>query len=82
VGAYNLVGDYDPLAPAFTAEEVEKALAMRQRHCRHTPGRADCCPHARRCADDLEDCIERICWYLRHQHAIEARLREEADESW
>ncbi len=71
-GNWNATGDWMPHEPAFTDDEIERAVDLRQ-HVWPDPRarRQDRCPHAVMC-QNLQDCVQFIAWYLRHQCCIEA----------
>lgn len=73
-GNWNALGDWDASEPPFSEDEIERALELRQRVWPDPRlARRDRCPHAEMCSA-VGECIEKIAWYLRHQHAIEAGL--------
>lgn len=73
-GNYNAAGEWDPNEPPFSNDEIEFAVHWRQ-SVKPDPRlkRRDQCPHTPMCVS-VQDCIESIAWYKRHQRAIESRL--------
>ncbi len=70
------VFDVDPHEPPFTAEELERALALRE-HTRldWRSTRRDKCPHPTPC-ESTKVCVQAIAWYLRYRHDIEEQLTD------
>lgn len=65
-GNWNALGDWDASSPAFSEDEIERAVEWRQRIWpAPTLKRRDRCPHAVMC-QDLQECVSFIAWYFRH----------------
>lgn len=71
------VFDWDPQEPPFSDEELTKALSVRRTFADPSLKRKDSCPHPEPCKT-VRECLDKIAWYLRYQHQIEASLSEAA----
>lgn len=71
-GNWNAAGNWEPTAPVFSEDEIERALDWRQKIWPDPRlKRRDRCPHQVQCKD-LQDCVQFMAWYFRHRETLEA----------
>jgi hypothetical protein len=72
-GNWRADGQWDPSAEWFSHDELDSALALRQSVFPDPKlKRKDRCPHTAPC-QSIDQCVQWIAWYRRHQQIIETR---------